>query len=119
LANACARHGLAFGVYYSTIDWHHPGGNTYLPGNSNPITPSQEAFNVAQVKELLGNYGPISEIWFDMGKPTPAQSAHFARQSGSRQAAARSQRSTELLSKAAELGTLRILADLGHIADVG
>jgi alpha-L-fucosidase len=55
LANACARHGLAFGVYYSTIDWHHPGGNTYLPGNSNPITPSQEAFNVAQVKELLGN----------------------------------------------------------------
>ncbi|MFL6606292.1 MAG: alpha-L-fucosidase [Steroidobacteraceae bacterium] len=79
LADACARQGLAFGVYYSTIDWHHPGGNTYLPGNSNPITPSQEAFNVAQVKELLGNYGPISEIWFDMGKPTPAQSAHFAR----------------------------------------
>ncbi|HUB88735.1 MAG TPA: alpha-L-fucosidase [Dyella sp.] len=78
LAEACARGGLKFGVYYSTIDWHHPGGNKYIEGNSNPITPGQEAFNVAQIKELLSHYGPISEIWFDMGKPTPAQSAHFA-----------------------------------------
>lgn len=73
-----ARGGLKFGVYYSTIGWHHPGGNKYIEGNSNPITPEQEAFNVAQLKELLGHYGPISEIWLDMGKPTPAQSAHFA-----------------------------------------
>jgi alpha-L-fucosidase len=79
LADACARAGLKFGVYYSTIDWHHPGGNTYIEGNSNPITPAQEAFNVAQLKELMSHYGPIAEIWFDMGKPTPAQSAHFAR----------------------------------------
>ena len=78
LAEACARGGLKFGVYYSTIDWHHPGGNTYIEGNSNPITAAQEAFNVAQLKELLGHYGPIAEIWFDMGKPTPAQSTHFA-----------------------------------------
>ncbi|MBM7131288.1 alpha-L-fucosidase [Dyella mobilis] len=78
LAEACARGGLKFGVYYSTIDWHHPGGNTYIESNSNPITAGQEAFNVAQLKELMGHYGPISEIWFDMGKPTPAQSAHFA-----------------------------------------
>ncbi|WP_233840211.1 alpha-L-fucosidase [Dyella sp. 2HG41-7] len=78
LADACARGGLKFGVYYSTIDWHHPGGNTYIEGNSNPITPGQEAFNVAQLKELMSHYGPITEIWFDMGKPTPAQSAHFA-----------------------------------------
>jgi hypothetical protein len=77
LADACKRGGIAFGVYYSTIDWHHPGGNRYIEGNSNPITPAQEAFNVAQLKELLSNYGPISEIWFDMGKPTPRQSLHF------------------------------------------
>jgi len=77
LAEACRKEGLAFGVYYSTIDWHHPGGNTYIEGNSNPITAGQEAFNVAQLKELLGNYGPIAEIWFDMGKPTAAQSKHF------------------------------------------
>jgi alpha-L-fucosidase len=78
LEEACARGGIKFGVYYSTIDWHQPGASTYIEGNSNPIAPRHEAFNVAQLKELLSNYGPISEIWFDMGKPTPAQSKHFA-----------------------------------------
>ncbi|WP_158882298.1 alpha-L-fucosidase [Rhodanobacter sp. L36] len=78
LADACARAGMPFGVYYSTIDWHHPGGNTYIEGNSNPITPAQADFNVAQIRELMSRYGPIAEIWFDMGKPTPAQSARFA-----------------------------------------
>jgi alpha-L-fucosidase len=78
LADACARAGMPFGVYYSTIDWHHPGGNTYIESNSNPITPAQADFNVAQIRELMSHYGPIAEIWFDMGKPTPAQSARFA-----------------------------------------
>jgi alpha-L-fucosidase len=77
LADACARGEMKFGVYYSSIDWHQPGASTYIPGNSNPILPAHEAFNVAQLKELLSNYGPISEIWFDMGKPTAEQSKHF------------------------------------------
>jgi alpha-L-fucosidase len=34
---------------------------------------------VAQIRELMSHYGTISEVWFDMGKPTPAQSARFAR----------------------------------------
>ena len=79
LSEACPRGGIKFGVYYSTIDWHQPGASTYIESNSNPIPQSHEAFNVAQLTELLSNYGPISEIWFDMGKPTPAQSQHFAR----------------------------------------
>jgi alpha-L-fucosidase len=78
LSEACARAGMKFGVYYSTIDWHQPGASTYIEGNSNPIAPGHAAFNVAQLKELLSNYGPISEIWFDMGKPTPEQSRMFA-----------------------------------------
>jgi alpha-L-fucosidase len=78
LSEACARAGMKFGVYYSTIDWHLPGGSTYIEGNSNPIAPAHAAFNVAQLKELLSNYGPISEIWFDMGKPTAEQSMAFA-----------------------------------------
>ena len=78
LSEACARAGMKFGVYYSTIDWHQPGASTYIEGNSNPIAPAHAAFNVAQLKELLSNYGPISEIWFDMGKPTPDQSMMFA-----------------------------------------
>lgn len=79
LAEACARGGLKFGVYYSSIDWHDPRATKYIPGNSNPIPPSQTPLNVAQIKELMSHYGPISEIWFDMGKPTPAQSALFTR----------------------------------------
>jgi len=78
LADACARAHMAFGVYYSTIDWHWMHGQ-YRPDNDNPITPAQADFNVAQIRELMSHYGTISEVWFDMGKPTPAQSARFAR----------------------------------------
>ncbi|WP_254064550.1 alpha-L-fucosidase [Granulicella sp. S156] len=79
LEEACARAGMKFGVYYSSIDWHYPGASSYIEGNSNPIPPAHEDFNVAQLKELLTNYGPLSEIWFDMGKPTPLQSERFTR----------------------------------------
>ncbi|MBA2078849.1 alpha-L-fucosidase [Rhodanobacter sp. PCA2] len=78
LADACARAHMPFGVYYSTIDWHWMHGQ-YRPDNDNPITPAQADFNVAQIRELMSRYGPISEVWFDMGKPTPEQSARFAR----------------------------------------
>jgi len=78
LSEACKRGGLGFGVYYSTIDWHEPGMDHYIEGNSNPITDAHARFNAAQLQELLSNYGPITEIWFDMGKPTPEQSNLFA-----------------------------------------
>jgi alpha-L-fucosidase len=79
LAQACARQGLKFGVYYSTIDWHFPGGTGIdMPRNDNAIPPAHEKFNVAQLRELMSNYGPLTEIWFDMGKPTPQQSKRFA-----------------------------------------
>jgi alpha-L-fucosidase len=78
LADACKRGGIGFGVYYSSIDWHEPGMDHYIEGNSNPLSDAHAQFNVAQLKELLSNYGRISEIWFDMGKPTPQQSNLFA-----------------------------------------
>ncbi|GAB3792654.1 alpha-L-fucosidase [Dyella agri] len=78
LADACARARMPFGVYYSTIDWHWMHGQ-YRPDNDNPITPAQADFNVAQIRELMSHYGSISEVWFDMGMPTPAQSERFAR----------------------------------------
>jgi alpha-L-fucosidase len=76
LAEACARRGMPFGVYYSTIDWHF--GDLPQRANDNPISQQHEAFNVAQLQELLTRYGPLTEIWFDMGHPTPLQSKHFA-----------------------------------------
>ena len=37
------------------------------------VTPQHQEFSKAQVTELLTNYGPISELWFDMGSNTPEQ----------------------------------------------
>jgi len=76
LAEACRKRNLPFGVYYSTIDWHY--GDIPQYNNDNHLTPEHEAFNVAQLRELMSGYGPISEIWFDMGHPMPLQSRHFA-----------------------------------------
>lgn len=82
LADACARHGMKFGVYYSTIDWHDPRANGIskppAEENDNEIPEAHENYNVAQLKELTTRYGPLSEIWFDMGRPTPEQSRRFA-----------------------------------------
>ncbi len=79
LAEACRREGLRFGVYYSTIDWHYPGATpSDLGRNNNPIPKAHEDFNVGQIRELMSGYGPMTEIWFDMGEPTPAQSKRFA-----------------------------------------
>jgi alpha-L-fucosidase len=78
LSMACARNGLKFGVYYSTIDWHYPDATTWTEDNNNDIPPKHADFNVRQLRELMTNYGPLSEIWFDMGNPTLAQSQRFA-----------------------------------------
>jgi len=86
LAEACPRHDVKFGVYYSLIaDWGHPGGGIGCP----PWDPAQRGdretyFNgvaFPQVRELLTKYGPISEIWFDTDgpdRPTAEQAARVA-----------------------------------------
>ncbi len=69
LADACRRHTLPFGVYYSqTQDWHHPDGH----GNDWDFDPEGKDFDRylreyvrPQVRELLTGYGPIAILWFD------------------------------------------------------
>jgi alpha-L-fucosidase len=74
LAEACARHNMKFGFYYSQAqDWHEPGG----AGNTNDfgadeIKDTSGAYDKylqtkaePQVAELLQNYGPVCLIWFD------------------------------------------------------
>lgn len=78
LSDACARHGLRFGLYFSLIDWHYPQAYPISSHNSDPITPEHHAYNQQQVTELLSNYGPVSEIWFDMGSLTAQQSRDLA-----------------------------------------
>jgi alpha-L-fucosidase len=71
LSEACNKAGINFGLYFSLIDYTlHP----FTSHNANPITPDHHEYNKKQVTELLTNYGPISEMWFDMGSLTSAQS---------------------------------------------
>lgn len=74
LADACKRGGIGFGVYFSLIDWHFPQAYPISSHNADPLTPEHYAFNLKQVEEIMTNYGPLTEIWFDMGSLTPAQS---------------------------------------------
>jgi len=74
LAQACARHGMKFGFYYSQAqDWHEPGGagNTWdfgpdtVKDTSGAYDKYLQSKAEPQVKELLQNYGPVALMWFD------------------------------------------------------
>lgn len=84
IAEACYRHGLKLGLYYSQdLDWHEPNGGGYLHGHTNcdvmswtndwdypdnehkHYTLCFEAKIKPQVRELLQNYGDLCLIWFD------------------------------------------------------
>ena len=74
LSDACARAGIRFGLYFSLIDWHCPYAFPISSHNADFITEQHHELNKAQVRELLTSYGPVSELWFDMGALTPSQS---------------------------------------------
>ncbi len=70
LAQACAKHHIRFGFYYSQAqDWHEPNGagNTWDFGADDQKDFDQYLRTKAepQVKELLSFYGPVCLIWFD------------------------------------------------------
>ena len=84
LADACKKHGMRLGLYYSQeIDWHEPNGGGYNRPHDNFGTTSwtndwdypdnasknyTECFErkiKPQVTELLTNYGDLCLIWFD------------------------------------------------------
>lgn len=73
LAEECQRQGVKFAVYFSLIDWNFPG-NRITPHNADAVTPEHHEFNMKQVEEIMTGYGPVSEIWFDMGSLTGEQS---------------------------------------------
>ena len=95
LAEACRKHGLKLGLYYSQdLDWHEPDGGGYTHGNTwgggtaswtnNWDYPDKEKKDFAryfegkakpQIREILTQYGDICLVWFDIGfTPTKEQS---------------------------------------------
>ena len=70
LAEACAKHGLKLGFYYSQAqDWNNPGGAAAGGHWDHAQDGDMDTYirNVAapQVKEILANYGKIGVLWWD------------------------------------------------------
>lgn len=84
LSEACYKHGLKFGLYYSQdLDWHHPDGGGYdstapcagVSCDNSWDFPDRSRKNYnrcfeekikPQVKEILTQYGELCLIWFDV-----------------------------------------------------
>ncbi|MCG8554475.1 MAG: alpha-L-fucosidase [Proteobacteria bacterium] len=73
LAEACKKHGITFGLYYSIMDWYHPhatgithGGRGYdLPPDIAPNIKNYISYMNAQLRELTTKYGRIGLLWYD------------------------------------------------------
>lgn len=73
LADACARHNLRFGVYYSQAqDWNEPNGLgnewDFVPDNEKDFDEYLSNKALPQLDELLTDYDPLCLIWFDTPK---------------------------------------------------
>jgi len=79
LADACRKHGMKLGFYYSQAqDWYHPGGA--VSGNKDwdsshigSMDKYIDEIAIPQVKEILSNYGDVAILWWDT--PTNMTSA--------------------------------------------
>lgn len=94
LAQACRKHGMKLGFYYSQAqDWNNPGGSAarkvmnegwlnpdsamvdrYTSEHHGHWDPAQETktmeqyineVSIPQIRELLSNYGDVAVIWWD------------------------------------------------------
>jgi len=76
LAEACKKHGMRLGFYYSQAqDWHEPGGTYWNIEQGEPhwdpdlvrepLMNYIEDKAVPQVKEILENYGGLDILWWD------------------------------------------------------
>jgi len=70
LTEACKKQGIAFGAYYSVCDWYHPDFPLTSPGGKTKRDKSDmdsyNRFLLAQIRELVTNYGPLVTIWNDV-----------------------------------------------------
>lgn len=68
LALACRKAGIGLGLYLSPWDRHEPAyGDERL----------YNLFYLGQLRELLTNYGPLTEVWFDGAKGEDAKDMNY------------------------------------------
>lgn len=67
IADACKKQGLKFGFYLSPWDQHEPTYGTAKYNN----------FYKTQLRELLTNYGEVSEVWLDGAKGKNAKDMEY------------------------------------------
>ncbi|MCX6873621.1 MAG: alpha-L-fucosidase [Verrucomicrobia bacterium] len=70
LADACQKHGLRFGLYYShAMDWNNPGaavpGGIWDKAQAGEMDEYLRKVSIPQLEEILSRYGKISVLWFD------------------------------------------------------
>ncbi len=63
LAEACAEAGIRFGLYYSVLDWRFCSYPYYF--HYKPRFAEYYRYMLAQVKEILTDYGDICSLFFD------------------------------------------------------
>ncbi len=64
LAEACSRHKVRFGFYYSILDAHYSGLSSFRRMKNEGFE-KYERFLYGQLTELLSNYGPIGSVFLD------------------------------------------------------
>lgn len=70
LAEACRKHGVKLGFYYSQAqDWTHKGGacagGEWDPSHKGSMDDYLKNIAVPQIREILNNYGDVAVVWFD------------------------------------------------------
>lgn len=69
MADACHKHQMPLGWYYTILDWYHPDYTPRRPGDNRPTDNADYdrfmRFMKNQLTELLTNYGKIDILWFD------------------------------------------------------
>ena len=73
LADACARHNMKLGFYYSPPDMHHPGyrdiskpsTQNWLGEPNRPEWGSYLDYMESHIRKLLTDYGDVCLLWFD------------------------------------------------------
>lgn len=60
---ACRKHGMKIGFYYSWLDWRFPGyfNREKYPDSFKAMVEQAQA----QIEELMTNYGKIDILWYD------------------------------------------------------